>query len=237
MVGMFVLWLKHRWRQVGAAAIALLAVGLVLLLVLGGPGMGFNFLGNAGAPRPAAASGPSGVVLPRSGDPKGSGSSAPAVAPHTSLLDQTLPMSVGPQTVADAQSAWSADEIRRHEDEVLAAVNCARRQQGQGALTLNPALSQVAGDAWLKLVHDHSWSLMQLPGRYTARSVMSLDFGTHNPAAQAGTQQQLAGDGACAVGGSDVATLPASSSATSIGIAVFPPQASWDSASAVVLIQ
>jgi hypothetical protein len=146
-------------------------------------------------------------------------------------------MSAGPQTVADAQSVWSANEIKRHQDEVLAAVNCARRQQGQDALTLNPALSQVAGDAWLKLVHDHSWSLMRLPGRYAMRSVMSLDFGTHSPAAQAGTQQQLAGDGACAVGGFDVATLPASSSATSIGIAVFPPQASWDSASAVVLIQ
>ena len=237
MVSMVVLWLKYRWRQVGAAGIAVLAVGLVLLLALRGSSMNFSFLGNASAPRLAAANSPSGLVLPRSGDLNSPGSSASTAVLDTSLLDQSLPISAGPQTVAAAQAAWSADEVRYHQDEVLAAVNCARQQQGQGALILSPALSQVAGDAWLKLVHDHSWSLMQLPGRYTLRSVVALDFGIHSSAAQLSSQQRVAEDSTCVVGAFDMRTLQIPSSATSIGLAVFPPQASWDSASAVVLIQ
>ena len=104
---------------------------------------------------------------------------------------------------------------------------------------LDPTLSQTAGDAWLKLSHDHSWSLMQLPGQYSVRSVMALDFGAPDLASKADHQPQVSGatDGACAVGGFDAATLQMANGVTTIGIAVFPPQTSWDLASAVVLVK
>jgi hypothetical protein len=147
---------------------------------------------------------------------------------------------VGPQTVAEAQAAWSADEIAQHQREVLAAVNCARQQHGQSALMLDPTLSQVAGDARLKLARDPSWTLLQLPGTYALRGVLALDL-TSPAQAAAQVQPSLAGQAAleasCIVGGFDAATLAPSTSAHTIGIAIFPPQVSWDMASAVILVK
>jgi hypothetical protein len=240
MVRMWLFWLKHRWRQAGAAVAAVLAVLLVLLLALGRSGMGVSFLGDVSAPRLAAASGPSGVVLPRSGDPNGPSSSDAAPVRQSSILDKPLLANVGPQTVAEAQAAWSADEIAQHQREVLAAVNCARQKQGQGVLMLDPMLSQVAGDAWLKLARDPSWTLLRLPGTYALRGVLALDL---TSPAQAAVQAQpsLAGQAAleanCVVGGFDPMTLTPSANAHAIGIAIFPPQVSWDMASAVILVK
>ena len=240
MVRMWLFWLKHRWRQAGAAVAAVLAVLLVLLLVFGRSGMGVSFLGDVSAPRLAAASEPSGVVLPRSGDPNGPSSSDTAPVPQLSILDKPLLANVGPQTVAAAQVAWSAGEIAQHQQEVLAAVNCARQKQGQTALTLDPTLSQVAGDAWLKLVRDPSWTLLRLPGTYTLRGVLALDLTSPAQAAaqaQPSLASQVALEASCVVGGFDAVSLASSTSARTIGIAVFPPQVSWDMASAVILVK
>src|SRR5262249_27399537 len=157
---------------------------VVAVIALSRSGTGISFLGDASAARPAATGGPTGAMLPRSG------------VPLASVMEQTLPASAGPQTVAAAQASWSATEIAEHQDAVLAAINCARQQQGQSALVLDPALSGTAGDAWLKLVHVPSWSLMQLPGTYTLRGVVSLDFAAPEEVAvqsqQAPVSQQVA---------------------------------------------
>jgi hypothetical protein len=163
MVHMAWLWLKQRWQVAGAVGVVALALLLVALVTLHPFGAGIYFLGDASAARPAA-SGPSGAVLPRSD------------IPLLSVLDKTLPPSDSLQTIAAAQASWSAAEIAQHQDALLAAINCARAQRGQDPLALDSALSATAGDAWLKLVHDPSWSLMQLPGTYSLRGVVSLDF-------------------------------------------------------------
>jgi hypothetical protein len=220
-------WLKQRWRGISAVGIAALVVALALVLALNNSGNGIRFLGDFNAARPAAANEPGGAVLPRSG------------VPVVSLLDTDLPASAGPQTVADAQAAWSTDEIMERQQEVLSAINCARAQQGQRALTLDETLSHTADEAWLTLIHQPSWSLMQLPGAYTLRGVLSLDFASPNQIAaqaqqSAATQHATSG---CLVGGFDTASLSPSGDAHRVGIAVFPPQAAWDSASAIVLVQ
>jgi hypothetical protein len=219
-------WLKQRWRGVSAVGIAALVVVLALALGLSNTGSSIILLGDFNAPR-LAAGGPSGAVLPRSG------------VPVVSMLDTDLPASAGPQTVPDAQAAWSADEIVARQHEVLTAINCARVQQGHGALQLDATLSETAGDAWLTLVHQPSWSLMQLPGTYALRGVLSLDL--TSPEQIAGEAQQSAAaqnaPSGCVVGGFDTASLTAAADAHRIGIAVFPPQAAWDSASAIVLVQ
>jgi hypothetical protein len=240
MVQMWLLWLKNRWRPVGAAVAAILAMLFVCLFVFGRVGIGVSFLGNVNAPRLAAASAPSDVVLPRSGDPNGPSSSDAAPVLQSSILDKPLLAGIGPQTMAEAQAAWSAAEIAQHQHEVLAAVNCARQKQGQDALVLDPTLSQVAGDAWLRLARDPSWTLLRLPGTYTLRGVLALDLTSPGQAA-AQTQPALAGqtalEASCVVGGFDAATLAPSTNARAIGIAIFPPQVSWDMASAVILVK
>ena len=110
-------WIKQRWRGVSAVSIAALVVLLALVLALSNAGPGLRFLGDFNAARPVTAGGPSGAVLPRSG------------VPVVSLLDTDLPTSAGPQTVAAAQVAWSADEIKERQQEVLVAINCARAQR------------------------------------------------------------------------------------------------------------
>ena len=230
------LWFKHRWQAISAFGIALLALLLVVLMMRGTSTFGMTLLGNTNAPRTGAADGPSGTVLPRSSDPNQSTSALPDL--NTSVLDQAIAADAGPHTVAEAQAAWSATEMEQHQTEVLTALNCARQQQHQPALTLDPQLSATAEDAWLTLSRDRSFSLMSLPGQYAVRSVMPLAFGT--PAAGASATQtassgQIAAN--CTAGALDMTTLAPMTDATRIGIAVFPPQASWDMASAVVLMQ
>jgi hypothetical protein len=227
MVDMWLLWLKHRWRGAGALVITVLVGIVIALLALSRSTLSIGQLGDASAARPATG-GQSSAVLPRSG------------VPLVSRLDQAVPASAGPQSVAAAQASWSAAEVARHQAALLAAVNCARGQQGQAAVILDVTLSATAGDAWLKLVRQPSWSLMQLPGRYALRGIVSLDVASPEQVAaqsqSASTGQQTTMSG-CTVSGVDGATLAAGADARSIGIAVFPPQASWDAASAVVLVQ
>jgi hypothetical protein len=230
------LWLKHRWQAISALGIVLLVLLLVVLMIAGTSTFGMTLLGNASAPRVIAANGPSGTVLPRSSDPNQYTSALPDG--NTSLLDQAIAADTGPHTVAEAQAAWSTTEMEQHQAELLAAMNCARQQHQQRALTLDPHLSATASDAWLTLSRDRSFSLMHLPGRYALRSVMPLTFGT--PSTSTSTNQTTpSGPVAshCTVGGFDMTTLVPTTDATRIGIAVFPPQASWDMASAVVLVQ
>jgi hypothetical protein len=230
------LWFKHRWQAISAFGIALLALLLVVLMITGTSTFGMTLLGNASAPRVAAADSPSGTVLPRSSDPNQSTSTLPDL--NASVFDQAIATNAGPHTIAEAQSAWSVTELQQHQTEILAAMNCARQQHRQTALTLDPHLSATAGDAWLTLSRDRSFSLMSLPGQYALRSVMPLSFGT--PTASPGSDQGAASDqlaSQCSIGALDFTALAPSSDATRIGIAVFPPQASWDMASAVLLIQ
>jgi hypothetical protein len=229
MVSMFWLWLRNRRRGVLAVAAALFAVGAVVLIARGGTIGGVSFLGNTSAPR-AEAQVNSDAVLPRAVD----GSHTP------SLLDKQLPASVGPQSVAAAQASWNPKDITRLQGEVLAGFNCARAQAGLTPLKLDAALSRTAGNAWLKLVHDPKFTLMAVEGSYTARGVLALDITSPEQVAaqarQSSTQQSMT-SGQCAVGGFDPATMTAEQTSMAIGIAVFPPQASWDSASAVVLVR
>jgi hypothetical protein len=236
MAQLWWLWIRNRWRGVSAALALALALLVIFLMMKGGWAEGVTFLGNAQAPR-AAANLDTGVVLPRSGDPNAQPGNVSSMS--MSILDRGALPGSGPQSIAAAQMAWDAQEIRQHQQEVLAAINCAREQQGQRAFTLDPTLSQTAGDAWLKLIHDHSWSLMQLRGQYALRSVMALDFGAPDLAPEVDHQRGVTGatDGTCAIGGFDTATLQTPNGATTIGIAVFPPQTSWDLASAVVLVK
>jgi hypothetical protein len=230
------LWFKHRWQAISAFGIALLALLLVVLMITGTSTFGMTLLGNASAPRAGAADGPSGTMLPRSSDPNQTAGALPDL--NTSVFDQAIAADTGLHTVAEAQAAWSATEMEQHQTELLAAMNCARQQHRQRTLTLDPHLSATAGDAWLKLSRDRSFSLLCLPGQYALRSVMPLTFGT--PTASPGSDQGTASDqlaSQCSIGALDFTALAPSSDASRIGIAVFPPQASWDMASAVVLVQ
>lgn len=229
------LWFGQRGRRVGAIIGALLLALLALLLVTGDSSAGLAFLGDVTRPRQDAAVS-NGAMLPRAVDPNAPLAEAPSSAVST-LLDTPAGASGGPQQIEAAQATWSAEEIARHQQEVLTALNCVRQQQGVPKLTLDPTLTQVAGEAWLQLTRDRSFSLMQIPGIYPLRSVMTLDFAV-DPAltGQAG-ESGAPGTSDCGVGGFDAATLEVAMQASRIGIAVFPPQASWDGSSAVVLVQ
>jgi hypothetical protein len=157
---------------------------------------------------------------------------------NASVFDQAIAADAGPHTVAEAQAAWSATEMEQHQTELLAAMNCARQRQHQPALTLDPHLSSTAGDAWLTLSRDGSFSLMSLPGQYALRSVMPLAIGTPTTGASVDQSVPLGQPVSdCTVGALDMTTIVPTTGATRIGLAVFPPQAAWDMASAVVLIQ
>ena len=230
----WLLWLHSRWQGLGAAAIAVLALLLIALTHWGGPALSIRLLGNADAPR-VAAQGPSGTILPRSSDVDASPSTLSD--PTSSILDTPARADAGPRTVAAAQAAWSADEITKHQKALLSAINCARREQHQKAVILDPKLSEFAGAAWLRLVHDPSFSLMQLPGQYAMRSVLPFSAGAPGAAVASGQAAPSQTEApACGVDGFDTTVLPAASGATQIGVAVFPPQASWDMPSAVILM-
>lgn len=236
MTQLWRLWLRNRWRGVIAALIGVLTVLLTLLVATGGSGVDIRFLGDAAAPRAHDANNGSGTVLPRSGDSHAQPGSPPDS--RSSILDEAAPAGAGPQDVTAAQAAWSNEEVKQHEQEVLRAVNCVRMQHGMPAVTIDPALSRTAGEAWLRLSRDHSFSLMSLPGTYALRSVLALDFGMSDPVAQPGQGEQTNQEGSrCTVGAFDAATLPLTTATRTIGIAVFPPQAAWDLSSAVVLMQ
>src|SRR6266545_4398747 len=222
---LWLLYLRNRWQGVGAIVLAALALLLIALVLWGSPAFGVRLLGNADAPRVAAAHGPSGTVLPRSGNPQ---SEPNLVDLDGSILDTPAPAQAGPQTVAAAQAAWSADEIAGRQQALLAAINCARQQQKLPVMTLDAQLSETAGAAWLRLAHDPSFSLMNLPGQYQLRSVLPLAVGEQGlvgAPAQAAPTASGSGAAACTVAGFDASIIPATSGATQIGIAVFPPQA------------
>jgi hypothetical protein len=214
-------WLRQRWRGAAAGLAALLVLALVVLLSLRGSEAGLTFLGRADAPRNAT-SAASGATLPRSG-----GNQAVSTLPDitTSLLDAPVAAGAGAQTVAEAQAAWSADILRLRQQAVLAEINCARQSQRLPVLTLDAQLTQTAGNAWLRLAHEPSFSLMQLAGQYRLRSVLPL------------TAEAPVSATSCAAGDFDAVAVSLTGGATSVGIAVFPPQASWDLPSAVVLIR
>ena len=216
-------WLRSRWRGVAAAAAVALSLAALLWMLWGSPVARIRQLGDTQAPR-AVPSGPSGVVLPRSADE----SAQPGALADTSasLLDLPVPADFGPQTVATAQAAWSAAEREQHQRAVLDSINCARREEHLAALTLDPELSQTAEAAWLRLAREREFSLAQLDGRFALRGVLPLDFSSAD-----------IGTASCQAGGFDAAALAGLGSATRVGIAVFPPQAAWDLASAVILAQ
>ncbi len=213
--------LRSRWRGAAAATAIALSLAALLWMLWGGPISSIRQLGDTQAPR-AALSGPSGVVLPRSADE----SAQPGVLtdPRASLLDAPVASDAGPLSIDDAQAAWSAAEREQHQHAVLDSINCARREEHLAALTLDPELSQTAEAAWLRLARERDFSLAQLDGRYTLRGMLPLD--TLDQAAPSCAELHL-----------DAAALASLGSATRIGIAVFPPQAAWDLASAVILAQ
>jgi hypothetical protein len=234
MTHMWWLWLKHRWRGLGALAVTAVIAGLLSLLALGGGVLDVQFLGNAFAPR-AAGGGQAGTLLPRSTNPDAQPGTLPD--PNASLLDAPLPDAVLPHSVAEAQAPWNADTVARYQRQVLAAVNCAREAKGLSALTPDPALTRQAGEAWLRLVREPSWSLADLPGHYTMRGVLPLELGDPGAGPTSGTGGARQDSPQCEAVGADVAALADTGDGTTIGIAVFPPQASWDLASAVVLVK
>jgi hypothetical protein len=119
----WLIYLQNRWRGIATGGVAILALVALALLGWGGPAFGVRLLGNADAPRADAAHGPSGTVLPRSGTPN---AEPPVLADaNASILDTPAPADAGPQTVAEAQAAWSADEIAARQQALLAFFNCA----------------------------------------------------------------------------------------------------------------
>jgi hypothetical protein len=231
----WLIYLQNRWRGIAAGGVAILALVALALLGWGGPALGMRLLGNADAPR-VVTNNASGTVLPRSGDPNASPEALTDA--NASVLDMPAQPDSGPQTVAAAQAAWSTALLQQHQASLLTAINCARHAQHLPNLMLDPQLSQTAGAAWLRLVHEPSFSLMQLPGTYSLRSVMPLN--ANAPHIAGGTQQDQSSGAAatpCAADGFDATTLPLTGRAAHIGIAVFPPQAAWDMASAVILVQ
>lgn len=228
----WLLWLRHRRRGLGALLIVALALAFLGLFGVGDRALGVRGLGNAAASR-TAAQGPSGTVLPRSAD----GAARPSTLSVSSVLDTRVPADADPQMVAAAQAAWSADEIAKRQDALLVTINCARQAQRLKAVAIDPKLSETAGTAWLRLVHDSSFSLMQLPGQYALRSVLPLSTRAADRSAAPGQPVTSETDPpTCGLDGLDLA-LPTARAARRIGIAVFPPQASWDLPSAVVLMQ
>jgi hypothetical protein len=231
----WLIYLQNRWRGIAAGGVAILALVALALLGWGGPALGMRLLGNADAPR-VVTNNASGTVLPRSGDPNSSPEALTDA--NASVLDIPAPASAGPQTVAEAQAAWSPDMLQQREASLLTAINCARQARQLPALTLDAQLNKTAGAAWLRLMHEPAFSLMQLPGTYTLRSVLPVE--AHAPDATSAAEQDRSTTGAaaaCAADGFDATTLPLTGGARRIGIAVFPPQASWDMASAVILVQ
>ncbi len=218
---MWFFWLRQRWPIALAGLSLLLAAALAVVLALGHAPPGVAFLGDVSAPRSPDTK-RSGILLPRSAGV----SSQPGSLndPRTSLLDLPVAADAGPQSVAAAQAAWSAAEREQHQRAVLDSINCARREEHLAALTLDPELSQTAEAAWLRLARERGFSLAQLDDRYALRGVLPLN-------------QQATNSTACANAGFDPAALADLGPATRIGIAVFPPQASWDLASAVILAQ
>lgn len=234
MVHMLRLWLRNRRRTVGAVAMALLALVMIALLVLDRSAYGVTALGNAAAPRPIATANGS-ELLPRSSDPQ----TQPGMLPDgtASILDTPALASAEPQDLAAAQAAWSAAAIVQHQQALLDAITCVRQQRGQPPLTFDPALAQVAGTAWLKLMHDRRFSLMQLPGTYASRSVVALDVDRiDNTDSAMLPSQEEHGRSPCQLDGLEVALPTFGTRATRVGFVVFPPQATWDSPSAVILV-
>ena len=214
-------WLRSRWRGAVAAAAVALSLAALAWALWASPILAIRPLGDAHAPR-AGLTGASGQVLPRSAD--ASAQPGTLTDPRASLLDAPIASDAGPLSIADAQASWSTAEREQHQRAVLDSINCTRQGQHLPALTLDPELSQAAEAAWLRLARERDFSLAQLDGPYTLRGVLPLD-----------TLDQAAGS--CADLQLDATALAALGSATRIGIAVFPPQAAWDLASAVILAQ
>ncbi len=228
-------YLRNRWRGIAAGGIVILALVTLALVGGDGPALGLHLLGDADAPR-AVPNGASGAVLPRSGN---SNASPVALADASaSVLDTPAPASAGPQTVAAAQAVWSSTMLQQRQARLLAAINCALQTRKLPALTLDAQLSETAGAAWLRLAQEPSFSLMQLPGTYMLRSVLPLSSNALRDGES--TEQDRSVDAAatgCAADGFDATALPLTGQPRRIGIAVFPPQAAWDLASAVILVQ
>ena len=128
--------------------------------------------------------------------------------------------------------------LQQRQARLLAAINCALQTRKLPALTLDAQLSETAGAAWLRLAQEPSFSLMQLPGTYMLRSVLPLSSNALRDGES--TEQDRSVDTAatgCAADGFDATALPLTGQPRRIGIAVFPPQAAWDLASAVILVQ
>lgn len=214
-------WLRSRWRGAAAALFVVVSLAALAWAFWANPISPIRPLGDADAPR-VGLTGASSQVLPRSVDM----SAQPGALsdPRASLLDLPVAEDVGPQSAAEAQVAWSTTEREQHQRAVLKSINCMRRGQHLAALTLDPELSQTAETAWLRLARERDFSLVQLDGRYALRGVLPLS-----------NLDQTAGS--CADLHLDATALAGLGSATRIGIALFPSQATWDLASAVILAQ
>lgn len=226
--------LKSHWREISAAIIVIAAVLLVFLAIRSSANSaGVTLLGDAAAPRPTAAYRPQ-ATLPRAVDED---MAALANTLPSSVLDNPPPPSDDLQSVAAARSSWSDKEIQQRQAEVLTAVNCARQQHSQPPLQIDPGLSQTAAEAWMALARNPGMGLESIPGDYSMRGLLSLQFAAPEQAAQRAPAAARASS--CDVGGFDPATLPLPDTATLIGIAVFPPRApgGWDGASAVIFVK
>lgn len=143
---------------------------------------------------------------------------------------------VGPDGApGDQPASGQGVERARQQQAILAAYNCIRTQHGLPGVILDRALSVTAGAAWARLADDPAFSLMALPGTYLTRSVVPLDGGA--PGDQTSEPKDSLEAHGCVVGGFDPNVLPLAPQARLVGIAVFPPQARWDGASAVVLVK
>ena len=228
------LWLKHRLQGLGSIVVLVLIIGTLALLAMSGTGLDVRFLGNAAASREVVGN-QTAALLPRSTNADEQPGMLPD--PERSILDLHLAERIGPQSIAEAQASWSEEALARHQEALLAALNCARQTQDLPDLTLDSTLSQQAGEAWLKLVRNPSWSLADLEGDYALRAIMPLDLEQDSAESASSIAHSEQNVPPCAIGGVDLAAFAQERRGATVGIAVFPPQASWDVASAVVLVK
>jgi hypothetical protein len=220
----FLLTFLRFHKQWLLAVSILLGCVLLLALLIGSFGtgtFGFTLLGDVNAARPAA--------LPASG----SALAPPQVRPADSVR-QAAP--VARDTTADLQPS------ARYQEPLLAALNCAREQAGQAALTHDPQLSRAAAEMWRELVRHPSTTLATIAaGRYTQVTILPLTLAEPPAPPDALAQDVMLEQpqGPCVWGGIDITQVDLTGR-TSVGVAVFPdphPEDGLDDSSAVVVAQ
>ena len=219
------LFLRRHRRSLRTALVAFGACVLIGLLALAlfprEGGSGFAWLGDANAQRPVAVVETSGLVPPDNGVRPDTVALTPTTLADASLANSTegdaanvVQSEVGTEAqnasvgAAPRTNAWptplpalSSEQATQVRTDVLAAYNCVRSAQSLPALTIDPALMDMA-----EQVVSGAAKVEELPPEVARYDMLPLD-------------STVAADG-CAVGGMNVSMLPSLVDLSALGIAV-----------------